>query len=110
MNSRIPGQDSSLHGDPQLAFTTGHNAGIEALQGLGVHDVDKKHKGGKQNDLGPSNGEIKYLPTDEEALGIGKGMTAAEKVDNMEEIALYAIHVEDDPTLNPWTVCAFQTI
>ncbi|KAK8051943.1 hypothetical protein PG993_003328 [Apiospora rasikravindrae] len=29
--------------------------------------------------------------------------TAAEKVDNMEEIGLYALHVEDDPSLNPWT-------
>ncbi|KAH8887176.1 OPT superfamily oligopeptide transporter [Thozetella sp. PMI_491] len=30
-------------------------------------------------------------------------MTAAEKVEKMEEIALYALHVEDDPSLNPWT-------
>ncbi|KAK8080512.1 OPT oligopeptide transporter protein-domain-containing protein [Apiospora hydei] len=30
-------------------------------------------------------------------------ITAAEKVDNMAEIGLYALHVEDDPSLNPWT-------
>ncbi|KAK8868122.1 OPT oligopeptide transporter protein-domain-containing protein [Apiospora arundinis] len=29
--------------------------------------------------------------------------TAAEKVDNMAEIGLHALHIEDDPSLNPWT-------
>ncbi|KAK8090769.1 OPT oligopeptide transporter protein-domain-containing protein [Apiospora phragmitis] len=29
--------------------------------------------------------------------------TAAEKVNNMAKIGLYALHVEDDPSLNPWT-------
>ena len=50
------------------------------------------------------NDVIRSVPSDEESsTHVGKGMTASEKVENMEEIALYALHVDDDPTLNPWT-------
>lgn len=102
MDSRIPNQAGApLHGDAQLAFATGHDAGIKALEELGVHDVREKQQAPGYGE----EGEIRFVPTDEETLGIGKGMTAAQKVDKMEEIALYALHVEDDPTLNPWTVC-----
>jgi hypothetical protein len=107
MDSRIPGQvGAPLGGDPAMAFNTGHSTGIEALEELGVHDVSERkvpistrdEKDGKE-----ALDEIRYVPADEESFGIGKGMTAAEKVDNMEEIALYALHVDDDPSLNPWT-------
>jgi hypothetical protein len=37
------------------------------------------------------------VATDEEAIGDGdKLKTAAEKVDNMEEIAIYELHTGDD--------------
>lgn len=108
MDSRIPGQvGAPLGGDPQLAFNTGHSTGIEALEELGVHDVSQKrtiHVSADEKDDKNINDEIRHVPSDEESYGIGKGMTAAQKVDNMEEIALYALHVEDDPTLNPWTM------
>jgi len=43
MNSRIPGQVGALlQGDAQLAFATGHSAGVEALEELGVHDVAER--------------------------------------------------------------------
>ena len=106
MDSRIPGQvGAPLGGDPALAFNTGHATGIEALEELGVHDISerKPHVANEKDEKGPSD-EIRYVPSDEESQPtIGKGMTAAEKVDNMEEIALYALHVDDDPSLNPWT-------
>jgi hypothetical protein len=108
MDSRIPGQvGAPLQGDAQLAFATSHDAGVVALEELGVHDVNEKQTHAQTEGFdskGYDEGEVRYVPTDEETLGIGKGMTAAQKVDNMEEIALYALHVEDDPTLNPWTV------
>lgn len=108
MDSRIPGQvGAPLQGDAQLAFATGHDAGAEALEELGVHHVEDNpvsQKTGEDQEKGFNGEEIRHVATDEENLGIGKGMTASQKVDNMEEIALYALHVEDDPTLNPWTV------
>ena len=108
MASRIPGQNgpAPLSGDPAMAFNTGHSTGIQALEELGVHDVAEKRahfNEDGQADEKNINDEIRYVPTDEESFGIGKGMTASEKVNNMEEIALYALHVEDDPSLNPWT-------
>jgi hypothetical protein len=108
MDSRIPGQvGAPLGGDPALAFNTGHSAGIQALEELGVHDVSEKRTSyakAEEKDEKNIKDEIRYVPTDEESYEIGNGMTAAEKVDNMEEIALYALHVEDDPSLNPWTM------
>jgi hypothetical protein len=108
MDSRIPGQvGAPLGGDPQMAFNTGHSTGIEALEELGVHDVSEKrisYSKAEAKDDKNIKDEIRYVPTDVESLEIGKGMTAAEKVDNMEEIALYALHIEDDETLNPWTM------
>jgi hypothetical protein len=106
MDSRIPGQvGAPLGGDPALAFNTGHTTGMEALEELGVHDVSerKPHVSDEKDEKGASD-EIRYVLSDEESQPtIGKGMTASEKVDNMEEIALYALHVDDDPSLNPWT-------
>jgi hypothetical protein len=106
MDSRIPGQvGAPLSGDPALAFNTGISTGMEALEELGVHDVSerKPHVSDEKDEKGLSD-EIRYVPSDEESNPtIGKGMTASEKVDNMEEIALYALHVDDDPSLNPWT-------
>ena len=90
-----------------MAFNTGHATGIEALEQLGVHDVSQKrtsYANVDEKDDKNINDEIRYVPTDEESGEIGTGMTAAQKVDNMEEIALYALHVEDDPSLNPWTM------
>ena len=108
MDSRIPGQAGvPLSGDPALAFNTGHSTGIQALESLGVHDVTEKRTSyakAEEKDEKNINEEIRYVPTDEESYQIGKGMTAAEKVDNMEEIALYALHVDDDVSLNPWTM------
>lgn len=107
MNSRMPGQvGAPLGGDPALAFNTGHSTGIQALEDLGVHDVSEKRTmvvGDQKTDEKGATDDIQYVPVDEESFGIGKGMTASEKVDNMEEIALYALHVDDDPSLNPWT-------
>jgi hypothetical protein len=108
MDSRIPGQvGAPLAGDPQMAFNTGHSTGMQALEELGVHDVSEKRvsyaRAGEKDEINIDE-EIRYVPTDEESYEIGKGMTAAEKVDNMEEIALYALHVEDDSSLNPWTM------
>ncbi|RFU28658.1 hypothetical protein B7463_g7691, partial [Scytalidium lignicola] len=106
MDSRIPGQvGAPLSGDPQLAFNTGHSTGLEALEELGVHDVAQQRHVPKESAVDEKKEaiEIRYIPVDEDTVEIGKGMTAAEKVDNMEEIALYALHVDDDPSLNPWT-------
>ena len=90
-----------------MAFNTGHSTGIESLQELGVHDVTEKRTSYSRSDEKDDkniNDEIRSVPMDEESLEIGKGMTAADKVENMEEIALYALHVDDDPSLNPWTM------
>lgn len=106
MDSRIPGQvGAPLGGDPALAFNTGRSTGIGALEELGVHDVSERKVPVSASDEKDENGisdDIRYVSTDDE-FGIGKGMTAKEKVDDMEQIALYALHVDDDPTLNPWT-------
>jgi len=108
MDSRIPGQvGAPLNGDAQLAFATGHDAGIVALEDLGVHNVREKQEYTQTEENDEKffvEGEVQYVVADEETLGVGKSMTAAQKVENMEEIALYALHVEDDHTLNPWTV------
>ncbi len=45
--------------------------------------------------------EIRYVPADEDSQpAIGEGIKTEKKVDNTEEIALYALHVDDDPYLN----------
>jgi hypothetical protein len=44
---------------------------------------------------------LKYEGQDAEKAG------AAPVVANMEEIALKALHIDDDPTLNPWTFRMF---
>lgn len=108
---RLPGQNgpAPFAGDPDVAFTSSRQEGIQALQELGVHTtVPFSEKGPireQDNEEGGKNlnDEIRGIADDEETMPIGKGMTAAEKVQNMEEIALYALHVEDDPSLNPWT-------
>lgn len=57
---------------------------------------------GIKNDL--SNSSSESLGTIETEDGrFGKGKVVA----NMEEIALKALHVDDDPTLNPWTFRMF---
>lgn len=96
-----------MGGNPELAFATGKSSGIDALESLGVHDVSEKTTQSIQWNESIQKGfgdEIRYVSADEENLDIGKGMTARQKVDNMEEIALFALHVDDDTTLNPWTV------
>jgi hypothetical protein len=100
MDSRIPGQAGA-----PLAFNTGHSTGMEALEELGVHDVSerKPHIPDEKDEKGLADG-IRYVPAEEESRPtIGKVLTASEKVDNMEVIALYALHVDDDPSLNPCT-------
>ena len=112
--NRLPGQNNPepLGGNPELAFVSGHDEGVQALHELGVHRVQHDSPRGSLNshdEKSPAteekniNDEIRHVADDEEGLPIGKGMTASEKVENMEEIALYALHVEDDPSLNPWT-------
>lgn len=105
----MPGSvGAPLGGDTAIAFNTGHSSGVEALEALGVHNVSEKRSHGTENINLEEKGateEIRYVAHDVETIEMGKGMTAAEKVDNMEEIALFALHVEDDFDLNPWTVC-----
>ena len=109
---RIPGQNgpAPFAEDPDIAFTSSRQEGIQALQELGVQAFNPESEKGRTiaqgNEQGTEknlNDEIRGVPEDEEAMPIGKGMTAAEKVSDMSEIALYALHVEDDPSLNPWT-------
>jgi hypothetical protein len=111
--NRIPGQNGpdTLSGNPEIAFATSREAGIEALGELGVVDTRDEKLGHSEtmdrtdsagDEKGSAN-EVHQVTTDEESLGIGQGMTAAEKVENREEIALHALHVDDDPSLNPWT-------
>lgn len=117
--NRFPGQNGlePLGGNPEDAFLTGHSTGIEALSELGVHDIRAERRKTDTDEKTAAkdtqtdekkhdniNDEISRVPDDEETImPIGKGMTAQEKVENMEEIALYALHVEDDPSLDPWT-------
>ena len=55
-------------------------------------------------DLGKSSkDESRCGSDDSEFASVLQRRTAAEKVDKMSEIGLYALHVEDDPSLNPWT-------
>jgi hypothetical protein len=91
---------------PQLALDTGRSTGTETLEELRVHEASEKrvlYAHDKETGEKEMEDNIQYVSNDEELLHVGKDMTAAEKVDNMEEIALYALHVEDDPSLNPWT-------
>lgn len=108
MDSRIPGVgDNAVPGSVELAFNTGRSTGIDTLQELGVEMAPEKKPHSTEKSDEDEKGhtdEIRYVPTDEENISIGKGMTAAQKVDDMAEIALYALHVEDDESLNPWTV------
>jgi hypothetical protein len=103
MTSRIPGAvNEPLGADVAPAFNTGHSTGIEVLEELGVHKISsEKTPNTKEKGLGD---DIRRVSSDEEAFGDGdKLKTAAEKVDNMEEIAIYALHTDDDVSLNPWT-------
>ncbi len=94
--NRLPGQNGPMpmSGNPETAFATGHDEGITALGELGVQNVihkteaagskgttDEKHAVTDEKNL---NDEIRHVAEDEEALSIGKGMTAQEKVENME--------------------------
>jgi len=45
---------------------------------------------------------VRYETNDVEFLRVEKPVVA-----NMEEIALKALHVDDDPSLNPWTFRMF---
>lgn len=103
MTSRIPGAvDEPLSANVAPAFNTGHSTGIEALEELGVHNVSNEKSPAMAKEA--LEDEIRPVLSDEEAYGDGdKTKSAAEKVDNMEEIALYALHTDDDVSLNPWT-------
>lgn len=81
----------------------GSSTGIETAEQLSVHNVSEKKNSYTQERETVGGDDIRYVSDDVESLHVGKGMTAAEKVDNMEEIALYALHVEDNRSLNPWT-------
>jgi len=119
--SRIPGQNgpAPLSGEPEVAFVTSRDTGLTMVDEM-TADEEKIAAGFAKLDsaatmftdekltLDKSNSDIndviRSVPSDEESsTHVGKGMTASEKVENMEEIALYALHVDDDPTLNPWT-------
>lgn len=101
---RMPGQvHVELNPDPSLAFNTGHASGIESLEAMGVHTYPTKEDGATDEKKDMDDG-IRAFSLDEEASGDGKKeLTAAQKVGDMENIALYALEVEDDPSLNPWT-------
>jgi hypothetical protein len=115
--NRIPGENlpAPLRGEPEVAFATGRESGIEALEDLGVKPVrgdgaahTKEHSLVDEKlalESSNSNGvdSIHAAGDDVEAVEVGKGLSASDKVHRMEEIALYALHVDDDPTLNPWT-------
>ena len=118
MTSRIPGENAPapLRGEPELAFATGRAAGLEALESLGVAPTGDDDLVGQLKDAAEAN-EKTALESSEsrrtdsvgqgghdfEAIDVGVGLTATDKVHRMEEIALYALHVDDDPSLNPWT-------
>lgn len=87
----------------QPTLNTGSSTGVEAMEHIQVGDVSEKKKSYTRESEVDDGDDIRSVPDDVESLHIGKGMTAAEKVDNMEEIALYALHVEDNRSLNPWT-------
>jgi hypothetical protein len=87
----------------QAALSSGSSTGVETMERLGVHGVSEKKNSYTREREVDEGDDIRYVPDDVESLHIGKGMTASEKVDNMEEIALYALHVEDNRSLNPWT-------
>ncbi|RDW70319.1 hypothetical protein BP5796_08716 [Coleophoma crateriformis] len=111
MTSRIPGAvPAQLSADVNPAFNTGHTTGIEALEELGVHTLpnESSEKGrisvGQYPAKGEVDNQIQDVSAGEDEIPAEKhGMSAADMVDNMEEIALYAIHTDDDPSLNPWT-------
>lgn len=102
---------TQLGADVSPAFNTGHASGIEALEELGVHILPEKEnieKGrvsvGQRATKGNADDQIRNASVDEDGFPAEKhDMSAADMVDNMEEIALYALHTEDDPSLNPWT-------
>jgi hypothetical protein len=106
MDQKLPGSEAALGGGSPVTLNTGSSIGVETVEQLGVCDVSENkasYTGEREVDNKEMDSDIRYVPNDEESLHVGKGMTAAEKVDNMEEIALYALHVDDDPSLNPWT-------
>lgn len=90
-------------GGAQPPPNNGSSTGIETAEQLSVHNVSEKKNSYTQERETVGGDDIRYVSDDVESLHVGKGMTAAEKVDNMEEIALYALHVEDNRSLNPWT-------
>lgn len=103
MTLRIPGAvNEPLGAGVASAFNTGHSTGIEVLAELSVYNTSSQETPNmKEKEL---SDEIRRVSSDEEAFGDGdKLKTAAEKVDNMEEIAIYALHTDDDVSLNSWT-------
>lgn len=107
---RIPGghDQASLTTGIDLAFNTSAVTGIEAIRELGVHEVSEKQPRVSINQNNGKDEINQIVVDDEETFEDGKGMmTAGEKVNNMEEIGIHALHVEDDPSLNPWT---FRTV
>src|SRR3569833_1629884 len=110
--SRIPGLFglASLSGVSVVAFVTSRDTGLTMVDVMTV-DEEKIAAGFAKLDsaatmftdekltLDKSNSDIndviRSVPSDEESsTHVGKGMTASEKVENMEEIALYALHVD----------------
>jgi hypothetical protein len=56
----------------------------------------------------PSNSSTETLTkVDSRERGDVEGFGREPVVANMEDIALKALHIDDDPTLNPWTVRMF---
>jgi hypothetical protein len=101
-------------GTVALAFQTGRAAGVDALDEMGLDIVppDRHHPAEKPAMDEKKTQDDEICPVDsvedgESSISVGKGLTAADKVGDMEKIGIYAIHVDDDPSLSPWT---FRTI
>lgn len=118
-HNRIPGQGvGTIAISPAVgeAFVTGTASGLEALEELGVHmetdgDVERTPEGRLNNhhekagtdDKAGGVEEICAVSLDEEEVAFEKNATAADKLRDMTKVALYALHVDDDVSLSPWT-------
>ncbi|KAK8127642.1 OPT oligopeptide transporter protein-domain-containing protein [Apiospora sp. TS-2023a] len=81
---------------------------VSESQDLDYNEKSEKHiiqySTVEDGDLGKGyRDESRRGSDDPEYASVEERRTAAEKVDNMADIGLYALHVEDDPSLNPWT-------
>jgi hypothetical protein len=103
--SQAPGLNSLSDAGGVATVVTGRSVNDDGPEKINVHEMPSGDSAADEKTTQKSTvqEDIIQINGDEESIPIGKGMTASQKVQNMEEIALYALHVEDDPTLNPWT-------